>query len=584
MKHLKAMKFVPLIMLLFVLAGCNGLKKMAKNADTIQYTLKPAILETHAGEVALTVDGNFPPKFFAKKAVVTITPTLVYEGGERALKSVVVQGQKVQENNKVINYTEGGSFTYTDKTAFTDAMRKSEVVVKVKATAGSKSVNFTDRKIGDGVIATPTLLVIDPKVIIGTTKKINQTPSEYNPEESVFQQIVPDLFSADILYKIQQATLNQDELKKDDIKALQTLLDEIKKNEKLQLNQIEISSYASPDGSLDLNTGLSTKRGSTAEGFLKKELKKNKITDAKVNSTTTPEDWEGFKTLVEKSNIQDKQVILRVLSMYQDVEVREKEIKNMAAAYEDLAGKILPELRRSKYNVSMNKVGKSDEEILTLANSNPSALNQAELLYAATLVKDLDNKLNIYKSFSTNYPSDWRGPNNEGFIYWEKNDVNNAKFAFEKAKSLDANSFVLNNLGAAELATGNVKAAKEYFMAALGSNNKVAYNLALINVKEAKYSEAVTNLGECTNFNAALANLLNGDAKKAATLLENKESKTGMDYYLLAVVAARQGNSDKVYGNLKTALNQDASLAKKAKTDLEFYKLFETNEFKEIVK
>lgn len=581
---MKALKFIPLILLVVVLAGCNGLKKMAKNSDTIQYTLKPAILETHGGEVAMTIDGNFPPKFFAKKAVVTITPTLVYEGGEKALKPVVVQGQKVLENNKVINYTEGGSFTYSDKTAYADAMRKSEVVLKVKASAGSKSVDFTDKKIGDGIIATPTLLVIDPKVELASTKKINHTPSEYNPEESVFQQIVPDLFTADILYKIQQATLNQEELKKEDIKAMQNLLDEIKKNDKLQLNGIEISSYASPDGSLDLNTGLSTKRGSTAESFLNKELKKKKIADAKVNSTTTPEDWEGFKALVEKSNIPDKQVILRVLSMYQDVEVREKEIKNMAAAYTDLAGNILPELRRSKYNVNLNKIGKTDEEILALATSNPSALNQAELLHAATLVKDADAKLKIYKSFSTNFPNDWRGPNNEGFIYWEKNDVNSAKSAFEKAKSLDANSFVLNNLGAAELATGNVNAAKEYFMASLGATKKASYNLALINVKEGKYADAVKNFGECTNFNAALASLLNGDAKKATTLLENKESKLAMDYYLLAVLAARNGNADKVFGNLKTALNQDASLAKKAKTDLEFYKFFETNEFKEIVK
>lgn len=584
MKQMKALKLIPLLLLVLVFAGCNGLKKMAKNSDTIEYTLKPSILETHGGEVAMTIDGKFPPKFFAKKAVVTITPTLVYEGGEKALKPVVVQGQKVLENNKVINYTEGGSFTYTDKAAYTDAMRKSELVLKVKASAGSKSVNFTDKKIGDGIISTPTLLVIDPKVELGTTKKVNHTPSEYNPEESVFQQNVPDLFTADILYKIQQANLNQEELKKDDIKALQALLDEIKKNEKLQLEGIEISSYASPDGALDLNTGLSNKRGSTAENFLNKELKKKKINDAKINSSTTPEDWEGFKELVEKSNIQDKQVILRVLSMYQDVEVREKEIKNMAAAYEDLAGKILPELRRSKYNLNLNKVGKTDPEILDLATSNPSALNQAELLHAATLVKDADSKLKIYKSFTSNYPNDWRGPNNEGFIYWEKNDMKSAKAAFEKAKSLDANGFVLNNLGAAELASGNSLAAKEYFMASLGATKKASYNLALINVKEGKYSEAIKNFGECTNFNAALAGMLNGDTKKATSLLENKESKSAIDYYLLAVAAARSGNSDKVYGNLKTALNQDASLAKKASTDLEFYKLFETNEFKEIVK
>jgi len=329
---------------------------------------------------------------------------------------------------------------------------------------------------------------------------------------------------------------------------------------------------------------LSEKRGKSAKSFIDKELKKKKITDAKVAATTTPEDWEGFKALVEQSSIQDKQVILRVLSMYQDVEVREKEIKNMAAAYTDLAGKILPELRRSKYFVNLNRIGKSDEEIVELAKNNPSTLNQAELLYAASIVKDNDTKLAIYKSFSTNYPADWRGPNNEGFIYWEKNDFSKAKDAFNRAKGLEANSYVLNNLGAAELVTGNMKAAKEYFMASLSADKKVNYNLALINVKEGKYNDAVTNMGECKAFNASLAQLLNGNAAKAKQMLDNKEDKTAMDYYLTAVAAARLGNADQVIGNLKTALNKDASLSSKAKTDLEFYKFFETPEFKALIK
>lgn len=584
MKKLKALNLLTLLLVVFALASCNGLKKMAKNSSLVQYTAKPALLETHAGEVSFSLDGTVPPKFFAKKATVVVTPTLVYEGGEKSLKPIVLQGEKVTANNKVISNKEGGSFTYTEKFDYADVQRKSELVLKIKATAGSKSVDFKDVKVADGVIATPTLLVLDPKVLLASTKKVNQTPEAYNPEESVFQRVVPDEFAADIKYPIQQAEIKSSELKKESIKAMQALIDEIKANEKLELTNIEISSYASPDGTLDLNTKLSEKRGGTAKKFLDKELKKKKLTDAEILANTTPEDWEGFKALVESSNIQDKQVILRVLSMYQDVEVREKEIKNMAAAYTDLADKILPELRRSKYIINMNRVGKSDEEIVTLAMNNPSTLNQAELLYAATLVKDNDSKLKIYKAFSTNYPSDWRGPNNEGFIYWAKNDMNSAKDAFTRAKGLDANSYVLNNLGAAELVTGNVKAAKEYFMASLSADKKVAYNLALINIKEAKYAEAVTNMADCKSFNAALAQMLNGNAKNAKQLLDNKEDKAAMDYYLTAVAAARLGNADQVIGNLKTAFSKDASLVSKAKADLEFYKFFETPEFKEIIK
>lgn len=584
MKKYRTINLVSFVLAILVLASCNNIKKMAKNADLIQYNAKPALLETHAGEVAFSLDGNIPAKYFVNKAVVTITPTVVFEGGEKALKPIKLQGEKVQQNNKVITVKEGGSFTYSEKFEYTDAMRKSELVLKVKAEKGTKSVNFADKKVADGVIATPTLVVLDPKVLLGSTKKINTTPDSYNPEESVFQRIVPDVLAADIKYPIQQSEIKGSELKKDNIKAMQALLDELKTNEKLQLENIEVSSYASPDGSLDLNTNLSQKRGSSAKGFIDKELKKKKIKDAKVEATTTPEDWEGFKALVEQSSIQDKQVILRVLSMYQDVEVREKEIKNMAAAYTDLASKVLPELRRSKYFVNLNRIGKSDEELVELAKNNPSALNQAELLYAATLVKDNDTKLAIYKSFSTNYPNDWRGPNNEGFIYWEKNDFNKAKDAFNRAKGLEANSYVLNNLGAAELVTGNMKAAKEYFMASLSADKKVNYNLALINIKEGKYNEAVTNMGDCKAFNASLAQLLNGNAAKAKQMLDNKEDKNAMDYYLTAVASARLGNADQVIGNLKTALNKDASLSSKAKTDLEFYKFFETPEFKALIK
>ena len=584
MKKANILHLIVAIVSVALLTGCGGIKKMAKDYQLVDYKVQPQVLEMHNDLVDVTITGTFPEKYFSKKAIVTITPVLKYANGEKAFKAMVFQGESVEANNQAISFETGGSIDYHSSIPYTDDMKVSELVLRINAAQGSKSIDFPEVKIADGVIATPRLLQVDAKAFLGTTKKINYTPAVYDPNESEFQRVVPDAITADILYLIQQSSLRSSELKQDDIKYLKDYLKETAKNERIDLKDVEISSYASPDGEYGLNEKLSDRRGSTAEKFIKRELKRAKYSDVALDEKTTPEDWEGFKELVSKSDIQDKDIILRVLSMYSDLSVREEQIKNMSATFKVLADEILPQLRRSKLKVNVDLIGKTDEEILELAQSNPDSLNPAELLYAAKIADNADQKMDFYKAFSRVYPKDWRGPNNVGYLLLAKNDVQAAKAEFEKAKNLNDNAYVLNNLGVCEILSNNFAEAENYFQAALSAGKKAAYNLALCQIKKAQYADAISNMGTCTSFNAALAKVLNKDNNGALSILESKEEPSAMDYYLKAVIGARTSNDDLLINSLKTAINKDATLAAKAKSDLEFYKYFENAAFQNLVK
>jgi hypothetical protein len=350
---MKKSKFLALIVLaVFALSSCNSLEKMKKNHPDVSYKVVPEVLEEKGGEVAVSVTGTFPEKYFNKKAVVEITPVLVYEGGETAFDPVVVQGEKVQENNKVIS-SEGGGFSYADKVDYSDDMRKSELVLRVKASINDKKETyFDDMKVADGVIATSTYVMKKGEPILMPDK---------------FQRIIADAKMADIMYLINRSNIRSSQLKSEDVKAIKDYLKEVKAAENLEFVGTEISSYASPDGALELNEKLSEKRAVNSKNYFERELSRAKVEDAKkegfVTTKTTAEDWEGFQKLMAASDIQDKDLILRVLSMYSDPVVREREIKNISAAYKQVAQDVLPQLRRSKIKVNINKIGFSDEEI-----------------------------------------------------------------------------------------------------------------------------------------------------------------------------------------------------------------------------
>jgi tetratricopeptide (TPR) repeat protein len=554
------------------MVSCSGLNKMKKNANLVKYEVTPKVLETHAGLVEVTIKGSYPTKYFDKKTVAEITPVLTYEGGETPFDKVSKQGESVKENNQSISNASGGTFTYTSKIPYKDAMKISQLVVRVKATRGKTVVNFDPVKIADGVIATSTLVDADARPMMMQDKYVKVTPESQ---------------MAAIQYLINEAELRGSELKKDEIQQLKDYIKQVSADQNRKFKSAEISSYASPDGPYALNEKLSAKRGVTADKFIKKEFDKveaAKSTDF-FNSKSTAEDWDGFKTAVEGSTIQDKDLILRVLSMYSDPEVRDKEIKNMSAAFEVLKKDILPKLRRSKMTIIVDKVGRSDEQILAQINSDPKVLSLEELLYAATLTKDFNEKLKYYQITSDQNPKCIRAANNIGYCYLTLGKADEAIAALEKAKAIENNDIVKNNFGFAYLLKGDAAKAEEYFTSMTTATTESKYGLGILAIKKAQYDQAVNYFGSEPCFNLALALLLKGDVNKAKVTLDSMKElcKCGKPSYLKGVIGARLDDRTYAFDNLREAVGFKAEWKAYAKTDLEFAKYFNDDTFKGIV-
>ncbi len=568
-----SIKFFAYLALAAVVAGCSSLDKMRKGAAGITYTVTPEVLEAHGGKVDVNIRVQIPSNYFDRKATLVATPVLVYEGGETAFPSYTVQGDRATGNAQVISRGVGGQVNYTNSVAYNENMRVSDLVVRIRASKGTASLDFEPVKIAEGVISTSGMVAAQ-----GIQGSIGRDQ---------FQRIIPITKSAEILFLIQQATLRNTELTKEEVRALNNFIKNAQAAENQQFKGVDISAYASPDGPIDLNTRLASQRESVAKGYLSGELKKSKVdaTSADFFSLkNTPEDWEGFKALMEKSNIQDKDLILRVLSMYNDPEVREREIKNMANTYKVIADEILPKLRRSKLNVNVEEIGKSDEEISALASSDPSKLNLEEILYSATLTKDVDKQLAIYKAAAAQYPNDWRTHNNVGFALYQKGDLAGAKVAFEKANSVKANQpEVMNNLGVIALRSGDMAKAEEYFGAAAGAGAELDNNLGVVAIYKGMYDEAVRYFGNSTSCNAALAKILAKNYDAALSTLNANTMEVGLKYYLKAIVGARTKDTDLMFNNLRKAVELDSKYKKVAATDMEFSKFFGDATFRSIV-
>ena len=579
-----SIKSVLFVLIVVVLSGCSGLNKMKKNADQIQFKVTPEVLESHAGKVSFGIDTRYPAKYFSKKATIVATPVLKYEGGSTNFTPASVQGENVKANNKVINYSSGGSVSYKDVTAYKDAMSISELYMNITASQGKKKVDFGPVKLANGVIATSELVMNYPKPIIGVRREANTT-GKYDPNIDPFQRIVPDEMMADIHYLINNAVVRKDEIEAKDVVGLEDYTKKANDDEKIDLKRVEVAAYASPDGTIDLNTELAAKRKETSTAFLAQKLKEAGV-NIELKTKYTPEDWDGFRDLMEKSNIQDKELILRVLSMYNDPEVREREIKNLSSTFTDVADEILPQLRRAKMTTSVDLIGKTDEELKELAKSNPSSLNPAELLYAATLFENADDQLAIYNSFIKIYPNDWRGPNNAGYILVKQGKYDEAKPLFEKAETLKTTEPVIkNNLGAVELKNGDIKKAETLFGSAAGAGNEVNYNLGIVSLKNGEYDKAVKYFVKDEDVNTALAHMMSGNNNAALQNLEAYDNPNCyMKEYLKAVIGARTAKENLLFDSLEKACTINPEMKAKASRDMEFARYFENPKFKEIVK
>lgn len=562
--------FVFVAIAIFLMSSCGGLKKMQDRASEVTYKVTPEVLEERGNDVAVKIDVRYPAKYFNKKATLTATPVLKYAAGETAFATKILQGEAVQANNQVVNFATGGNISYSSSVPFNENMMKSKLVVRAVAERKGKTLELDEYPIADGVIASSKLVMVDPKPVIVGDK---------------FQRIIPDSYTASILYIINRYDVRNSELRKDEIRQLSDYIKTAQSDERIDLMGAEISAYASPDGPESLNERLAKNRQGTAETYFKRELKNLKV-DASgdfLSANYTPEDWEGFKKLVEESNIVDKELILRVLSMYSDPVVREREIKNISRAYDVLAKEILPQLRRSKLTVNVNLIGLSDAELRTAWRTNPNSLKLEEILYTATLYDDLREQLAIYKKAGELFPGCYRAFNSEGYVYVMLGDAANAQTAFEKAKRLVDNDIVNNNLGVCALMLGDIEKAEQLFNASSGAGSVVNYNLGIIKIIQGDYDAATRYLGNTDEYNTALLKLLKKDFDGASATLNRVDKEFAKKYYLKAVVAANQGRDQQVFENLRSAFSMDASLKNRAKVDMEFGKYMENSTFQGLV-
>lgn len=566
--------------LLFVLAAtammimfssCNGLKKMMENADDINYTVNPQVLEMHAGQVAVNISGNFPEKYFNKKVTATITPTLVWEGGEKALTPVYVQGEKIEGNAKVIQYKAGGGFTYNEKFDYVPEMRRSHLELRITAVKGSKTVDFEPELVAEGIIATPDLVKM-----VGAS----------SAAKDKFVKDLPESKMGQINYDKNRADLKQAELKREEMVAIKDYINAVNDDPRKEFVGVELISYASPEGTMERNTQVSGDRSKTIDKYVKGEFKK--IEEFKKDEffkyLVTEEDWEGFKKVVAASNLADKDMILRVVNMNTDPEKREEEIRNMTATFAELEKEILPLLRRSEVKVNIMLIGNTDEEIAALFTSDPTKLTVEEYLYLGNLKTSNDDKLAVYSKASELYPKDWRCFNNLACAQYNDGNIAGSKTSIEKAKSLEANATVFNNLGNVYLAEGNVKDAETSYKSATGVK-EASLGQGAIAIKAGQYKNAVDFYGDNCSFNAGLAKLLNGDNDGAVKAVDcGADKDDAYNFYLKAIAGARKGDTDLMFNNLRTACTKDAKLKEFAAKDMEFFKYFENDTFKTIVK
>ena len=547
--------YLPLVALMVLaLSSCGKMGELS--AD--YFTTNPEVLEAVAGKVPVTINGKFPEGYFKKNATVEVTPVLRWNGGEAKGQPAFFQGEKVEGNGQTISYKAGGNYTMKAAFDYVPEMANSELYLDFKITRGSKTYTIPSIKVADGVIATSELPTA--------------ASSNASYAEDAYQRIIKQAQEANIMFLIQQANLRNNQLNSEEMKEFHKKVAEVNADTKnFKLNNIEVSAYASPDGGVKLNTGLAENREKNAEKYLNRQLKKAKI-DANVDAKYTAQDWEGFQELVSKSNLQDKDLILRVLSMYQDPEQRENEIKNISSVYKTLADEILPQLRRARLTANYDIIGRSDEEINEAFDTDAKVLSVEELLYAATLTNDKARQEAIFTKTTQLFPNDFRAYNNLGELAFAAGDVAKAESYFKQAASKNANAPEVNaNLGLCELVKNNVAAAETYLGKATGAN---AANEALGNlyIKQGQYQRAVNAFGDAKTNSAAQAQILAKDYNKAKATLQAIKDKDAMTDYLMAIVGARTNNESLVSSSIKNAIAKDPTLAAKAANDREFAK------------
>ena len=521
------------------------------------FTVTPNPLETQAGTVPATINGHFPEKYMNRKAVVTVIPELRYSNGQTVQgNTATFQGEKVLGNDQTISYRLGGNYTMKTNFVYADD-NKADMYLTFNARIGKKVMKVPDVKVAEGIIATSELY----------KRTLSTAQAAIAPD--AYQRISKQKQEANIKFLIQQATLRKSELKNNSIQEFVKMLQKINADrEGLNLENVEVSAYASPDGGFSINDKLANERQKVSEQYVNEELKKIKM-DANVDAKYTAQDWEGFQELVKASDIQDKDVILRVLSMYKDPEEREQQIKNISSAFRELADGILPQLRRSRLTINYETVGRSDDQILQQIKDDVTKLSVEELLYGAALKEDINAQEDIYKLATEVYPNDARAFNNLAAIQYARGNYDAAKQYIQKAQSLAGTlPEAQANLGMLALKNGDLKTAEQLIASATGANG-LEEVLGNLHLAQGNYAQAEQDFAEIYSNSAALAQIMNKNYASAAVTLKYVKNPDATTEYLKSILSARMGNNSDAIETLKNAIIKDRSLEKYALNDLE---------------
>lgn len=550
--------FAGLFASLLFLAGCAGLGSMEKEIEAMGLEASPEPLILRGDQVELEVTGRFPAKYFGKKVSIEATPVLTWEGGSASFDSEGFQGEDAAGNFTVVPFEAGKSFSYASSVPFDPAMEDAaELAVVISGSQGNKSATFEPFVVGAGVITTPLWV---------------QSDDQFIPVEDDFQRVISYTEEVTVNYSVNSSSVRSSELRDADWNALKDLIQLSVDADSVTITGARIEAYASPEGEITLNEDLASDRANSAAASVTREMKRKKLSADEAFYDLVPkgEDWQGFKSLMQASDIEDKNLILRVLEMYSDKNKREEEIRNIAKTYKEIEKEILPALRRSQVVVSYDVEGYTDEELMEYCMSMPDALTADELLYAATLFQDLNDKLTIYQSAARVHADDFRGYNNAGWCLAQMGRMNQAWEVFQQALELERNKAVLNNVAALTRQDGDIDGAMKLLNEAAGAGPEVGYNKGIILIQKGDYASAISNMGRMSTVNVALAKMLNGDAAGAKTVLENANDDSAVASYAMAIACARLNDSAGVKKHLGEALAKDPNLRTKAEKDLEF--------------
>ena len=551
------MRILSTLLAAVLLAGCS-LPKMIKTVEEINLEVTPSPVVLQGNDVTIDITGTFPPKYFAKKVTVEATPYLVWEGGEVAFESVNFQGEDAAGNGTVVSWENGKSFNYTSTVTYVGEMKdNARLELRMSGAQGDKTGEFGAITLAKGVMATQDLIQPDEAFVIA-------------PDN--FQRVITYVQDLTFNYGYQSSAVKSAEYRDEDWKATKDLLALAASADSVNVIGVTTTSYASPEGEISLNEDLAMDRAKSANKAVTRELgrKKLNLDDEAVRAEPKGEDWEGFKKAMRASDIADKDLILRVLEMYSDKNKREEEIKNIAKTYKEIENNILPDLRRSQVGITYTVEGYTDEELVSLAKGNADILTVEELLFAATLFDDLNDKLEVYQNTARVHADDYRGHNNVGVVLTDLGRMKQAEEAFNAAKALASGNGVVNtNLGAMARQNGNIEGAAAYYGKASGVA-ELSYNKGVLAIAQGDYGRAISSMGGSATLNLALAKILNGDANGARTTLQNGDSDSAIADYLLAVCAARLDDAAGVRKHIRAAIDKDASLRNRALSDLEF--------------